>query len=1353
MRSLFSMAVLPCFLILSALMASSAQRQRYSNINPGTSLHPRTNSSWLSPSGLYAFGFYKLNNGYAVGIFLAGILEKTVVWTANRDDPVFPSTAILVLTSDGRLILQLEDREDINIVYPGQSVASASMLDSGNFVLYDSSRRIAWQSFDHPTDTLLPNQSLSAGEEIFSSVSERNPARGIFRLKMQNDGKLVQYPVETPDTAPYAYYASYGDGGNNVSLNLDIIGNLYMFNGSSVIKSLNVGLYRTRTIYRMRIDVDGIVRLYYRSLDPQGKWTKQWSTTEDKCAPKGLCGLNGYCILMDEDAVCNCLPGFDQVNPSNWSSGCQRSLSMEGCKANDQNVSYEIIPLDNTMWEDVNYAVLKGMTIDECKKACLDDCNCDAALFLEGGDCRKQRLPLRYGRRSPSNSSVALIKVSKSTPSSTEGVLGNSGKEIRLDILIVSISLVALAALILAFSGIYVHRNRVGRYKILKLGNVELIEDVGLREFTYEELVQATNEFKEELGRGASATVYKGILSNNRNVVAVKRLEKELVGGEKEFQTEMKVIGKTYHRNLVRLLGYCLEGSKWLLVYEYMKNGTLADILFNPETNYIGKKEFELLSILQEASSICMMSLLKKDQTNTYTVIRGTRGYVALEWHKKLPVTVKADVYNFGIVLLEIICGRKSVDWSLSEDEAILDEWVYQCLQEGETSKLVRYEDVDKRKFERMIKIEKTVVWTVNRDDPIFSSTAILVLTSDGRLILQQEDREDINIVYPGQSVASTSMLDSGNFVLYDSSRRIAWQSFDHPTDTLLPNQSLSAGEEIFSSVSKTNPARGIFRLKMQNDGNLVQYPVETPDTAPYAYYPSYGDGGNNVSLNLDIIGNLYMFNGSSVIKSLNVGLYRTRTIYRMRIDVDGIVRLYYRSLDPQGKWTKQWSTTEDKCAPKGLCGLNGYCILMDEDAVCNCLPGFDQVNPSSWSSGCQRSLSMEGCKAKDQNVSYEIIPLDNIMWEDVNYVVLKGMTIDECKKAYLDDCNCDAALFLEGGDCRKQRLPLRYGRRSPSNSGVALIKVSKSTPSSTEGVLGNSGKEIRLDILIVSISLVALAALILAFTGIYVHRNRVGRYKKIFKLGNVELMEDVGLREFTYQELVQATNEFKEELGRGASATVYKGILSNNGNVVAVKRLEKELVEGEIKFQTEMKVIGKIYHRNLVRLLGYCLEGSKWLLVYEYMKNGTLANILFNPENRLYWEERIRIALDIARGILYLHEECETQIIHCDIKPQNILMDEHRCAKISDFGLAKLLKKDQTNTYTVIRETRGYIAPEWHKKLPVTVKADVYSFGIVLLEIICGRKSVDWSLSEDEAILDEWVYQCLQEGGTSKLV
>jgi serine/threonine protein kinase len=183
------------------------------------------------------------------------------------------------------------------------------------------------------------------------------------------------------------------------------------------------------------------------------------------------------------------------------------------------------------------------------------------------------------------------------------------------------------------------------------------------------------------------------------------------------------------------------------------------------------------------------------------------------------------------------------------------------------------------------------------------------------------------------------------------------------------------------------------------------------------------------------------------------------------------------------------------------------------------------------------------------------------------------------------------------------------------------------------------------------------------------------------------------------------------------------------------------------------MKVIGRTHHRNLVRLLGYCHDGIHRLLVYEYMSNGSLADILFTPGKQPCWDERMGIARNVARGILYLHEECEQQIIHCDIKPQNILMDEFGCAKISDFGLAKLLKPDQTNTFTGIRGTKGYVAPEWHRKLPITVKVDVYSYGILLLEIICCRKSVDWSLPEEEAILEEWVYHCFEVGDLTKLV
>ncbi|XP_070032429.1 G-type lectin S-receptor-like serine/threonine-protein kinase LECRK2 [Nicotiana tomentosiformis] len=157
--------------------------------------------------------------------------------------------------------------------------------------------------------------------------------------------------------------------------------------------------------------------------------------------------------------------------------------------------------------------------------------------------------------------------------------------------------------------------------------------------------------------------------------------------------------------------------------------------------------------------------------------------------------------------------------------------------------------------------------------------------------------------------------------------------------------------------------------------------------------------------------------------------------------------------------------------------------------------------------------------------------------------------------------------------------------------------------------------------------------------------------------------------------------------------------------------------------------------HKNLVHLLGFCLEGSEKILVYEYKSNGSLADILFNSETRPSWEQRMRLALDISMGILYLHEECETCIIHCNIKPHNVLVDDLWTAKISDFGLAKFLVPNQVGNQLQLKK-REYLAPE----LQNSALVDVYSYGVKLLEIICCRSNMDINVStEDEIFLPTW--------------
>ncbi|KAJ0040002.1 hypothetical protein Pint_27185 [Pistacia integerrima] len=410
------MVVILFFLLLFTNFLATTQ-QGHSSISLGSSLTPTGNSSWLSPSGLHGFGFYQRGNGFSLGVFIAGIPQKTVVWTANRDNPPLPGNVTLHLTGGGSLMLQSADSQEASIVTTSVPIAKASMFDSGNFVLYNSAEGIIWQSFRNATDTILPGQGLLAREELYSSVSETDQSTGNFRLTMQGDGNLVQYPKDAPYEGPYSYYSSSTpqNGDNvNVSLNLDVDGHLYLRNSTGfIIKDLTPGGNSTEeTFYLMRIDSDGIFRLYSFTLN-QSNLSAIWASSADKCSPKGLCGVNRYCVQNDQEIGfgCQCLPGFAISGEGSRISGsCQKNFSTESCESKDGNIMYTIERVTNTIWEDSSYSIVSLPNNEECEKACLEDCICEAAMFKDG-KCKKQKLPLRFGRKLNDESNIALIKV------------------------------------------------------------------------------------------------------------------------------------------------------------------------------------------------------------------------------------------------------------------------------------------------------------------------------------------------------------------------------------------------------------------------------------------------------------------------------------------------------------------------------------------------------------------------------------------------------------------------------------------------------------------------------------------------------------------------------------------------------------------------------------------------------------------------------------------------------------------------------------------------------------------------------------------------------------------------------
>ncbi|KAL3501916.1 hypothetical protein ACH5RR_036365 [Cinchona calisaya] len=238
--------------------------------------------------------------------------------------------------------------------------------------------------------------------------------------------------------------------------------------------------------------------------------------------------------------------------------------------------------------------------------------------------------------------------------------------------------------------------------------------------------------------------------------------------------------------------------------------------------------------------------------------------------------------------------------------------------------------------------------------------------------------------------------------------------------------------------------------------------------------------------------------------------------------------------------------------------------------------------------------------------------------------------------------------------------------------------------------------------------------------------------------------------KQFQFQTLVSATKNFdpSNKLGEGGFGSVYKGRL-DDGREIAVKKLSRSSRQGKKEFMTEAKLLAKVQHRNVVNLLGYCAHGPEKLLVYEFVAHQSLDKLLFKSSGQgvLDWNSRHDIIMGVAKGLLYLHEDSNSCIIHRDIKASNILLDDKYMPKIADFGLARLFMEDETHVNTRAAGTNGYMAPEYLMHGNLSTKADVYSFGVVILELISGQKNSTFNGHPESTSLLEWAYKLYKKG------
>ena len=513
----------------------------------------------------------------------------------------------------------------------------------------------------------------------------------------------------------------------------------------------------------------------------------------------------------------------------------------------------------------------------------------------------------------------------------------------------------------------------------------------------------------------------------------------------------------------------------------------------------------------------------------------------------------------------------------------------------------------------------------------------------------------------------------------------------------------------------------GLFSLSLTTQG-LFAYINSNP---PQSYF-YYDPGTDNISYVQFQNRSLAFFDESpepfSILETASTSQY-------MRFEPDGHLRVYNEDWKQGYDVLTQYIDGGD-CGYPTICG--NYSICSDGQCICpppiNGTSYFRQIDDRLPNLGCSLVTPLS-CEASKNQILLELQKITYFPFSKYPPNInpdYRDITSENCTQACLTNCSCKAAIYDSNFNVRNCYLQVQiFSLKSVVEETDAYYKVKVFIK-----VQNIPPRKLQLGIILGSSlgSLLVMFLLIGIITFLFWKKENADEAEENY----LDYVPGMPIR-YSYHDLQVMTGNFIKELGGGGFGTVFEGTLID-GTMVAVKRLD-----GQIKksFLAEVQTIGCTHHFNLVRLIGYCAEKFHRLLVYEYMSNGSLDKWIFhkNSDMLLDWKHRKKIIIDIARGLTYLHEECRQKIVHLDIKPHNILLDENFNAKVSDFGLSRLVDREQSQVVTTMRGTPGYMAPEWLSSA-ITEKVDVYSFGIVLLEILCGRKNLDRSQPEEAVYL-----------------
>ncbi|XP_031264661.1 G-type lectin S-receptor-like serine/threonine-protein kinase At4g27290 [Pistacia vera] len=661
----------------------------------------------------------------------------------------------------------------------------------------------------------------------------------------------------------------------------------------------------------------------------------------------------------------------------------------------------------------------------------------------------------------------------------------------------------------------------------------------------------------------------------------------------------------------------------------------------------------------------------------------------------------------------------------------------------------------------------QTVVWVANRNKPLRNSSGILTFRKDGMLVILNQEGD---VIWSSSSSRTTKspvaqLLDTGNFVLKDLAdgkvENYVWQSFDYPSDTLLPGMKLGwnlktgLNRYLTSWKSSDDPSFGNYSYGL-NSGGLPQFVLSRGSTVLFRSGPWCGTqfSGAPAPIVNPIFTPLFVSNANEVYYAFEV----TKNINsRFLLSHSGVVQ--HLSWNERLGWYQLFTVQEDRCDNYGLCGSYGYCNI-DKSPNCDCLKGFIPRSPQDW-----KMLDWSrGCVRKDPNVCRgdRFLKITGLKLPDaMQFRVKVNMTIEDCEAECLKKCSCVAYAQLGSSGAGKGCV-IWFGDlidiKQVAEYGQDLnIRVSASE---VESNAGTSKKQMSL-VIVVSISLASVMIIVSSISWFLIwKKKRIGGNQTNNPISisvSKEQEDDIDLPLVELAIIEAATNFFSDanKIGRGGFGPVYKGELQS-GQEIAVKRLAENSGQGLKEFKNEVILISKLQHRNLVRLLGCCIQQEERMLIYEYMPNGSLDSFIFDETRRhlLNWQKRFDIVVGIARGLLYLHRDSRLRIIHRDLKASNVLLDQEMNPKISDFGMARMFGADQTEANTTrVVGTYGYMPPEYAIDGHFSLKSDVFSFGVILLEIVSGKKNRGFFHTDHKLNLLGHAWKLWNEGRALELV